>query len=92
MRLKLIPMILALALTVPGCAQSERIKMLTPPVADLRAVTEPKPIPPSEILTDPAAAVRYDAELEAWGERLSAAGGRLCRWFVANGMAVDCPK
>lgn len=62
-----------------------------PPSADVAAVTEPKPVPPIEIVTDEAAAVQYDADIESWGERLHSAGSRLCRWFNENGAALTCP-
>jgi hypothetical protein len=63
-----------------------------PPRADIQAVTEAKPIPPTTILTDPTASDEYNARLEAWGERVRAAGVRLCRYFQNEGMAVDCPE
>lgn len=63
-----------------------------PPRADLIALVEPKPKPTAVILTDPAASDRYNSAVESWGERLSSAGLRLCRYFAATGMDVDCPK
>lgn len=62
-----------------------------PPRADVQAIIEPKPAPPAAILTDPAASDRFNAELEARGDRLYAAGVRLCRYFAATGMDVKCP-
>ena len=62
-----------------------------PAVADVQAVTEAKPRPTPDILTDPAASDRYNAALEAWGERLHSAGLRLCRYFERTGMrGVEC--
>lgn len=52
-----------------------------PPPADLAALTEPKPVPRDEIASDPVAEAHYNAALESWGERLLAAGGRLCRFY-----------
>lgn len=68
--------------------------MLTPPAADLRAAIEPKPVPPADLVTSEEAAARYDAAVESWGERLNAAGGRLCRWVLANGgtLPFSCPE
>ena len=62
-----------------------------PPRPDVNAVTETKPVPPTTILTDPTTSDRYNAELENWGERVQAAGVRLCRYFKEQGMEVDCP-
>ena len=61
-----------------------------PPKAVVEAATESKPIPPTTILTDPTASDRYNAELERWGERVQAAGVRLCRYFKEQGMEVSC--
>lgn len=62
-----------------------------PAVADINAVTEKKPLPPATILTDPAANDRYNSALEAYGDRLHAAGLRLCRYFQRTGMkGLDC--
>jgi len=54
-------------------------------------VTEKKPAPTDDIVTDPKASALYNASVESWGDRVSAAGGRLCRFFKARGMAVGCP-
>ena len=63
-----------------------------PPVADLAAVTEAKPEPTAAIATDARTNARYSADVEAWGDRLHDAGGRLCRYFAAMGMkGVSCP-
>ena len=65
----------------------------TPPLADLAAVTEAKPVPTDAIATDPVAEAHYNAALEAWGDRLYSAGGRLCRFFDTQGVTgMDCPK
>jgi hypothetical protein len=63
-------------------------------VADVKAAIEPKPVPPIEIVTSAQAAARYNIEVETWGERVSRAGGRICRWTVDNGgkLPFDCPK
>lgn len=55
------------------------------------AAVESKPLPTEAIVTDPAASARYNASVEAWGDRLRSAGLRLCRYFKATGMRVDCP-
>lgn len=61
-----------------------------PPHADLVAVTEPKPVPTIEIVTSDAANARYNADVESWGDRVSAAGLRLCRFFGELGSKVPC--
>ncbi|WP_157081354.1 hypothetical protein [Sphingomonas koreensis] len=33
----------------------------------------------------------YNASVESWGDRLHAAGGRLCRYFRDIGMKIECP-
>ena len=62
-----------------------------PDARELQAVTEPKPKPPVDILTDPEASDRYSSALESWGDRLWSAGSRLCRFFREQGMGVQCP-
>lgn len=64
------------------------------PAADVQAAIEPKPKPPVTIVTDDAAAARYSAEVELWGERLSKAGARICRSLASQGVALGfgCPK
>ena len=74
-------------LLASACATSDGY----PPPAELQAVTEAKPIPDDAIASDPLAEAHYNAALESWGERISAAGGRLCRFFVRTGMKLDCP-
>lgn len=70
-----------------GCAGAGTF----PPVADLKAATEAKPVPGDEIATDPAAEARYNAAVESWGDRLRSAGVRLCHFFDATGMkGLEC--
>ncbi|HKT85805.1 MAG TPA: hypothetical protein VJQ77_06950 [Novosphingobium sp.] len=85
---------LPLAVTVAGLAFLAGCKSTPdfPPRSDVEAATETKPVPPTTILTDPTASDRYNAELESWGERVQSAGVKLCRYFKARGMAVDCPE
>lgn len=79
------------ALLLSGCTTTERVGL--PAKADVEALTEAKPMPSAAILTDPAANDRYNSEVEGWGDRLSAAGGRLCRYFDGLGMpGLDCPQ
>lgn len=81
---------LAALLLASGCATSGAIP---PPVEDLKAVTEAKPIPTDEIATSQKAADQYSADVESWGERVSAAGGRICRWVKrTHKVRIDCPK
>lgn len=72
-----------------ACTTTERVGL--PSQADIAALTEAKPVPSVAILTDPAASDRYSSEVEGWGDRLSAAGGRLCRFYQTVGMHLDCP-
>lgn len=77
-------------LTVSGCFGNQGGY---PPVADLQAVIEEKPQATEAILTDPVADALYNASIESWGDRISSAGGRLCRFFKKVEMpGVDfCP-
>ncbi len=80
--------LLLMPLLVSACAASGGF----PPPADLQAVTEAKPVPVDAIATDAAAEAHYNAAVESWGDRVSAAGGRLCRFFDRRGMkGLTCP-
>jgi len=76
-----------LALTACG---DERPAVGTPLIADIEAAAETKPPPTAAILSDPNADARYNAEIEAWGDRVSAAGRRLCRFYRDVGVKVEC--
>ena len=76
-------------LTASACGEPTPI-VLYPPAIDVEAATEPKPVPPMEIATSEEAALAYDLELEAWGERVQSAGVRLCKWFNEQGGKFDC--
>lgn len=76
-------------LTVSGCCGQKL--PIYPPSADLAAVTEAKPVPTIDILTSEQASEHYNANVESWGDRISAAGGRLCRYFKRQGMTMECP-
>lgn len=81
-----------LALLVSGCANTVVVrKPIYPPVADMQAITEAKPAPTDDILISEAAAARYDADVELWGERLHGAGVRICHWARDSGMKIQCP-
>ena len=83
-RLALLPALLL----VSACASTGAL----PPRADLIAATEAKPAPDDAIATDPVAEAHYNASVEAWGDRVQAAGARLCRFFQRRGMKdLDCP-
>lgn len=88
-----IPLLLS-ALLVSACGERVVTLGAFPPAEDVKAVTEPKPVPTDAIATDPAAEAAYNAEVEGWGDRLLRAGGRICRHAVKNGMKLpfDCPK
>lgn len=73
-------------LTLSACATTGAY----PAKADIEAATEAKPIPPLDILTDPAASDLHASRVEGWGDRVRAAGVRLCRFFERTGMDVDC--
>lgn len=73
-----------------SCAEQATI---APPVTDLQAVVEQKPQPTDDIATSQQAYDQYQASLEAWGDRLHSAGGRLCRWSErVYKIRVGCPK
>lgn len=73
-----------------GC---ETLGAIHPPVADLKAAVEPKPIPSDDIATSQKAADDYSASVEGWGDRISAAGGRICRWSERTyKLKLGCPK
>jgi hypothetical protein len=77
-------------LLLSGCQTPESIH---PPVADLQAAVEPKPVPSDDIATSQKAADDFSASIEAWGDRISAAGGRICRWSErVYKVKVGCPK
>jgi hypothetical protein len=50
-------------------------------------------VPPVDILTSEQAAERHDVAIETWGETVSRAGGRICRWVLDNGgeLPFACP-
>lgn len=79
--------ILAIVATLAACATKPSP---LPPRADVIALIEVKPKPPVAILTDPAASDRHNNAIEAYADRLSSAGKRLCAYFAATGMDVDC--
>jgi hypothetical protein len=85
-RLLLLP---ALALAC-SCAEQGAV---APPVADLSAVVEAKPQPTDDIATSQQAYDQYQASVESWGDRISSAGARLCRWSKSvYKVKVQCPK
>ena len=88
LRRALLPTMLPCALLVPGCDRPVSIPL--PPAADVEAATEPKPVPPAEIVTNAQANARYSADVESWGERTRAAAVRVCKWLNANGGNYDC--
>jgi hypothetical protein len=78
-------------LLASACATSGAIH---PPVADLSAAVEPKPVPSDDIATSDQANADYNAAIEAWGGRLYDAGGRVCRWAqrVYKVKVPGCPS
>jgi hypothetical protein len=45
-------------------------------------------------VNDDTAAALHSSKVETWGDGLSAAGARMCRWFAETGakLPFDCPK
>ncbi len=87
--ISLLPLLAAVSLA-SGCGKPGS---LPPPANDLLAVVERKPVPTAEIATSQKAADLHSAALESWGDRISAAGGRLCRWTErTHKIKLDCPK
>lgn len=68
-----------------------RISLSFPPAADVQIGQEPKPEPGLEIVTDAtgAARERYNAAIEAWGDRGHDAWVRACRHSVDQGASWD---
>lgn len=78
-------------LAASGCARPERVKPIFPRSADLQAVTAAKPVPSADIVISAQAAAAFDVAIERWGDGVSAAGARICRWAVRNGAALPFP-
>ncbi|AIT80931.1 hypothetical protein [Novosphingobium pentaromativorans] len=76
-------------LFLSACKSTEPPKFYPSPL-DLEAVAQAKPKPTAAILTDPKANDMYNHEVEAWGDRIHAAGLRLCRFYQNLGQVVDC--
>jgi hypothetical protein len=77
-------------LLASGCGTSGAIH---PPVDDLKAAVEPKPVPTDEIAVSQKAADDFSAAIEGWGDRVSAAGARICRWSErVYRVKIGCPK
>lgn len=92
--LSLVPAIIlvfALVMILTACATKP--VAVYPPRTDVADVITPKPKPSADILVDPAASDRHNKNVESWGDKLHAAGTRLCRYFDSIGMPdLDCPK
>ncbi|MGF7152599.1 hypothetical protein [Novosphingobium gossypii] len=89
--MKIIAGLAAIMLCLPGamCQTGSGY----PDSKDIAAITEAKPRPGPETLTDPIANDRYNSSLEGWGDRLHAAGMRLCRFYKRSGLPkADCGK
>ncbi|WP_285020214.1 hypothetical protein [Novosphingobium sp. fls2-241-R2A-195] len=81
-----------MGITVALAACGPRPQVGYPLPKDVQAMVERKPAPTEDILTDPAASARYNATIEAWGDRISSAAGIVCRNLISQGMAgVNCP-
>jgi hypothetical protein len=77
-------------LLASACASSGALHL---PADDLKAVTEAKPVPSDETATSQKATDDYSASVEGWGDRISAAGGRLCRYTerTVGRLPFKCP-
>lgn len=82
---------LLLLTTATACGGQVSVRSSFPPRADLEAVTETKPAPTIAIVESAQAAEHYNAAVEAWGDRVAAAGARLCKFYQTIGMTVRCP-
>jgi hypothetical protein len=80
--------LLWLSLAAGSCSRDIPVQTF-PPLADLKAATEPKPRPTIEIVTDPQANERYNAAVEVWGDSVLDAGRRVCSW--AEDMGAKLP-
>jgi hypothetical protein len=69
------------------------LRPIFPPSADLEAAIAAKPVAPATIVSSAQAAADYDIAVETWGDGVSAAGARICRWAIANGAKLPfaCP-
>lgn len=83
------PMMLTVALLASACHGPGPTSTPLPPVADVEAATEPKPLPPVTIATDAKANAQYSADVESWGERVRSAGVRVCEWLNAAVKTAD---
>tara|TARA_R110000868_G_scaffold32613_1_gene118684 strand:- start:1586 stop:1783 length:198 start_codon:yes stop_codon:yes gene_type:complete len=56
-------------------------------------VTARKPVAGPEIVASAQAAAAFDVAIETWGDGVSAAGARICRWAIDNGAKLPfaCP-
>lgn len=79
--------VIALCLTGAACKTTE---VGFPDEKDVVASVAPKPKPGADILT-PGGNANYNAAVEGWGDGVSRAAGRMCRFFATRGMKVDCP-
>lgn len=52
-------------------------------------MVERKPRPTPDIVTDAQANARYSASVESWGERVQAAGVRVCKWLNSASKDAD---
>lgn len=76
-----LPMTLTVALLASACHGPGPTSTPLPPAADVEAATEAKPVPPVTIAIDARANAQYSADVESWGERVQAAGVRVCEWL-----------
>lgn len=93
-RLAVATVLLPLLSGVSACGARGIAVQTFPPSADLQAVTEAKPRPSPEIVTDPQAAERYNAAVEGWGDRVLSAGQRVCQWAIDMGakLPFECRR
>ena len=90
-RFPIVRLALASALVLASSCADRPARLVTqyPPAEDVK--DEAEPVAPPDILTSETAYEDYNEAVAAWGKRGWAQVGRVCRFFRAQGMPVDCP-
>lgn len=78
-------LLLPLLTLAASCGERVTAVQTFPSSADLEAVTQPKPRPTPDIVTDPQANARYGAVIESDDDQRKAAGERICTWAILTG-------
>jgi len=72
------------------CSSMKRLFLVRPLLRVGQTLRQIEGASGGQVITDARAEAHYNAAVESWGDRVSAAGVRLCRWFNANGAKFDC--